>query len=65
VTPSVASQISVDGYWRQSESVDWLKIDSGQHLVSFSDIIDYDTPPCTHVEVMTGQTTEFEARFAP
>ncbi len=44
--PEVQSTISVDGYWRNTGSIDWLKMPkiTSDHLIRFTDVPGYITP---------------------
>jgi hypothetical protein len=62
-SPSVASQITVDGNISDTWGLNWLEIAPGSHTVCFSWIQGYQTPPCQTVTVTTGNTTTVEGDF--
>jgi len=54
----VPGKILVDGVPRDEWSLDWLKLDPGRHMVSFSDVPDLGTPPAWGVEVVSNAVAE-------
>src|SRR5256712_8771573 len=56
-SPALGSKIVVDGVPRDEWGLNWVKVATGQHSVSFGDVYGYTTPVLQTVTVTAGQTT--------
>jgi virginiamycin B lyase len=57
-SPAVAASISVDGHWRDTWGLTWLKMLAGSHEVCFGPALHHRAPACQTVEITAGATTE-------
>lgn len=57
VSPSIPTQIEVDGILRDTWSLDWVKLAPGSYQVSVTDLEGWTTPLNKTVTVSAGQTT--------
>ena len=64
-SPAVPSQISIDGHIADTWGLNWLEISTGSHLICYSHIPGYTTPPCAAVNVTVGATTAIAGTFTP
>jgi len=62
-SPSVPSQITVDGQIADTWGLNWLEIAPGSHTVCFTRVAGYTTPACQSVTVTTGNTTTVTGQF--
>lgn len=62
-TPAVATTISVDGVPRDTFGLQWLKIEPGIHVVSFSDVPGFMTPAPMTVTVGEGGVAIADGSF--
>ena len=56
-SPALGSKIVVDGVPRDEWGLNWVKVATGTHTVSFGDVYGYTTPVLQTVTVTAGQTT--------
>jgi hypothetical protein len=63
--PALSGTILVDGHPRNDWGLDWVKVDSGVHKVSFTDVPGYLAPENLTVTVNEGETTTVEGRYTP
>ncbi len=62
--PAVASVISVDGATHDQWGLVWVRVPTGAHTVTFSDVPGYLTPAAIPVTVNEGLTTTVQGDFA-
>lgn len=63
-SPAVTSTICVDGQWMNMWGLDWVKLSPGQHVVSFTDVPGYITPPPQTVMVYANTISNVVGNFA-
>ena len=61
----VQTRILVDGIPRDEWGLNWLKMTPGTHVVSFTDVPDFETPAPQTVTVVAGQTVSVTGVFLP
>ena len=49
--PSVPSTIVMDAEWRSPYEINWMKIRPGDHLIEYTDVPGYVTPPSVNFEI--------------
>ena len=64
-SPGVPSQISRDGAVMDSWGLAWLKVGSGAHVISFSDIEGFTTPADVNTNVPLGGVATVTGTFVP
>jgi len=63
--PAVPTTVHVDGIPRDDWALNWMKLAPGGHVVAFSDVPGYSTPPPTSVDVVADGVAEVVGRFEP
>ena len=62
--PVLPSTIFVDGIWRNTWELNWVKLAMGEHVVSYTDVPGYVTPEPISIQIENnGVTTEVVAPF--
>ncbi len=62
-SPALPSTISIDGKVRDAWGLNWLTLEPGTYVVSFSDVPGFTTPDPQTVEVKDGLVTEITGAF--
>jgi hypothetical protein len=56
--PAVPSPISIDGQWRDTWGLTWVKLPPGQYQVCLGPVLGFTVPGCTNAAVVAGETTQ-------
>jgi len=61
--PPLDSQITLDGIELNRWGINWMKVTPGNYELCFSDIVDWQSPPCSSIEIVEGTTTTINGVF--
>jgi len=62
--PPLDSQITLDGIELNRWGINWMKLTPGNYELCFSDVVDWQNPPCSSVEILEGTTTTIDGIFS-
>jgi len=61
--PPIPSQITLDGTILDRWGIDWAEFSPGTYEICFTDVLGWQTPPCSSIDVQSGLVTTFEGIF--